>query len=238
MLEKVRIILVNPSHPGNIGAVARAMKNMGLSRLYLVAPESFPDPQAYYRAAGADDVLDQAIITQGLSEALKGCEYIYATSTRLRHLEWPSCNARECAQNIMSQPIQAETAIIFGRESSGLTNEELAHCQQRVYIPANENFSSLNLAAAVQVVGYELLMAYLSYQTKTASPEDRRLAAHEELEGLYEHWRSTLIKLECLDPTHPRQLMQRIQRIFSRAQLDSTEINILRGVLTAMNKKL
>lgn len=237
MFEKIRIVLVNPSHPGNIGAAARAMKNMGLSRLYLVAPEKFPDFKATIRAAGADDILAQAVVTQDLPSALVGCEFIYASSARSRRLEWPECDARQCALQVISEQIQQEVAIVFGRESSGLTNEELAYCHQHVHIPAQEQFNSLNLAAAVQVFAYELRMAWLSARPQ-AMVEIRQLAPNEQIIGFYQHLQSTLIKLGCLDPSHPKKLMQRLQRLFNRAQLDSTEINILRGILTAMNKVL
>lgn len=236
MFNHVRIVLVNPSHPGNIGAVARAMKNMGLFRLYLVAPEKFPHPEATIRAVGASDVLAAAIITADLPQALTGCEFVYATSARTRRLEWPECNARQCAEQVVQIQPQQEVAIVFGRESSGLTNEELACCHIHVHIPADAQFSSLNLAAAVQICTYELYMAALAQQP-TPQTEIRALAPHEQLTGFYSHLESTLIQLGCLDPSHPKQLIQRLHRLFNRAQLDSIEINILRGILKAVNKK-
>lgn len=237
MFHHVRIVLVNPQHPGNIGAVARAMKTMGLSHLYLVAPEKFPHRKATIRAVGAADVLENAVITTDLPEALKGCEFIYATSARLRKLQWPECNARECATHIVSHLSQTEVALVFGCESSGLTNEELAHCHFNVYIPAEQKFHSLNLAAAVQVMSYELRMASLSLQPPANLSIPRQLAPNEQVAGFYDHLESTLIQLGILDPQHPRRLMQRLHRLFNRAQLDSIEINILRGILTAMNKQ-
>lgn len=237
MLNNIRIILVNPSHPGNIGGVARAMKNMGLSRLYLVAPEKFPHQQATIRAVGAQDILDAAVVTADLPQALVGCEFVYATSARSRYLDWPTCDARQCGSEVAQTQHQTEVAVVFGRESSGLTNEELAHCHIHLHIPADEEFSSLNLAAAVQVVAYELRMAWLAQNPQSAR-EARPRAPHEQLTGFYDHLESTLIQLGYLNPRYPKHLMQRLHRLFNRAQLDSIEINILRGILTAMNKRL
>lgn len=238
MFTQIRIVLVNPSHPGNIGAVARAMKNMGLARLYLVAPEAFPDPQASWRAAGADDVLAAAVVTQDLSAALAGCGRIYATSARDRCLEWPQYDARQCAREAIQIAAQTEVALVFGRESSGLTNEELGHCQAHVSIPTEEQFSSLNLAAAVQILAYELRMAWLEQAPLPVPPLTSALATHEELSGFYDHLQLTLVRVGFLNPSHPKKLMRRLRRLFSRAQPDSTEINILRGMLTEINKML
>lgn len=237
MFEHVRIVLVNPSHPGNIGAVARAMKNMGLGRLYLTAPESFPHPEAVYRAVGAKDILERCVVVDDLSQALADCQLAFATSARSRHIDWPTYDPRQCAQHIMTASTQQEIAIVFGRESSGLTNEELAQCHGRVHIPAVDEFSSLNLAAAVQICTYELRMAWLQTTQKTPTPP-RELVEHVHLESLYQHLETTLIKLEFLNPQHPKKLMQRLRRLFNRAELDLTEVNILRGILTAMDKML
>lgn len=234
MFNNIRIILVNPSHPGNIGAVARAMKNMGLSRLYLTAPEKFPHPEAFFRAAGADDVLHNAVITADLPQALTGCELIYASSARLRDLEWPRSNVRACALDISRQSPSREIALVFGRESSGLTNEELAYCHLQVQIPANAEFSSLNLSAAVQIFAYELRMAALEKESEITNKTES-LATSEEILGFYEHLESTLVHLEFLNPAHPKKLMRRLKRLFNRAKMDMTEVNILRGILTAMS---
>ncbi len=237
MFNRIRIVLVNPSHPGNIGAAARAMKNMGLNRLYLVAPEKFPHPEAIFRSAGADDILAQAVVTADLSQALSGCEYIYAASARARRLDWPVCDVRQCAMQLAENQFQHETALVFGRESSGLTNEELALCHVHVSIPSEKEFKSLNLAAAVQIFTYELRMAWLSNQT-LVKEERNNLATHEQLTRFYNHLESTLINLEYLNPSRPKLLMLRLHRLFNRAFLDSSEINILRGILTAINKKI
>jgi tRNA (cytidine32/uridine32-2'-O)-methyltransferase len=237
ILENVRIILVNPSHPGNIGAVARAMKNMGLSRLFLVAPEAFPHPEAIYRAVGAADILTQATVTPDLPQALLGCEFVYAASARSRRLEWPGCDARQCANRIVQNRSRQEVALVFGRESSGLTNEEIAHCHNHVYIPADEEFSSLNLAAAVQILAYELRMAWQAQVPEPAPAKiPRQLAPNEQIQGFYNHLETTLVQIEFLNPSHPKRLMQRLQRLFNRAQMDATEVNILRGILTAINR--
>lgn len=237
MFKNIRIVLVNPSHPGNIGAVARAIKNMGLSRLYLVAPEHFPHQQAFDRAVGAADVLHEAVVTSDLGQALAGCHFVYATSARSRRLDWPECDARQCAMQIIHTQQHQEVALVFGRESSGLTNEELAFGNMHVHIPAAEEFSSLNLAAAVQICAYEIRMAGLGHQPAQGKVA-RQLAPNEQLTGFYAHLETVLVKLEFLNPKHPKKLMQRLQRLFNRAELDATEINILRGILTAIDKML
>lgn len=240
MLQRIRIVLVNPKHPGNIGAVARAMKNMGLTHLSLVDPVEFPHAVATARAAGADDILAKAQVCADLTEALTGCHYAYALSARSRTLSWPQCDPRECARQIASQA-PALAGIVFGRERNGLTNEELAQCHYHVAIPADPNFSSLNLAAAVQVMAYELRYQALALEQSISAgviPPPRELATAEQIQGFFEHIESTLTKLEILDPAHPKMLMLRIQRLFLRAELDVIEINILRGFLKAVNKRL
>lgn len=235
MFGNIRIVLVNTSHPGNIGAAARAMKNMAFSRLYLVQPEIFPHQQATVRAAGADDILANATVVSDLQTALKDCDLVFATSARLRTLPWPVCNPRQCAEQISQQP-QREVAIVFGRERTGLTNEELSSCHQHVYIPTASDFSSLNLAAAVQLVVYEIYMKTLNKHEQSEFPEERSLATANQMDGYYQHLEQTLINLEFLDPKQPKMLIQRLKRLFNRAQIDITELNILRGILSAMDK--
>lgn len=235
MLSNIRIVLVNTTHPGNIGAAARAMKNMGLSQLYLVAPLQFPHRQALDRAAGADDVLNHAAVVNTLEEALSDCEHVYATSARMRHIPWPVCTPREAATEIIPN-LKSSIAIVFGRESSGLTNEELALAQKHINIPTAENFKSLNIAAAVQVITYELKMATLE-SNPTARAYDE-LSTSAQLEGFYQHWYDTMTKIHFLDPKQPKMLMQRLRRLFTRARLEKTELNILRGFLAAVDKKL
>lgn len=234
MLEDIRIVLVNPSHPGNIGAAARAMKNMGLSHLYLVAPQQFPHKDATVRAAGADDLLAKAVIVENLAAAIGSCQMVFATSARTRSLSWPVCTPRACAERAAKTQCQS-IAIVFGRESSGLTNEELALCHYHVHIPTKENFSSLNLAAAVQVIAYELFLAH-SKKEKTVVQSDSPLATAEEFAGFFEHLQNVLIRTEFLDPNQPKLLMQRLQRLFKRAQLEVKEIHILRGILSSLEK--
>ena len=237
MLSKVRIVLVEPSHPGNIGAVARAMKNMGLDQLYLVKPKKFPHADATSRASGADDVLATATISQSLDEALSGCHHVIGASARKRRLSLPQWNPRQCAENILAENKHASTAIIFGREHSGLTNEELGRCHQLVHIPSNPDYSSLNLAAAVQVLCYELRMASEAGE-EIARSEDPvvSLATADEMERFYEHLHHTLVDIGFLDPENPRIMMRRLRRLFNRSQPDEVEMNILRGILTAAQK--
>jgi len=229
MLENIRIVLVSPSHPGNMGSVARAMKNMGLSDLVLVNPEVYPNDQARAVAVGAVDILNKARIVETLEEALQGCKMIFGTSARVRALEKPLVTPREAATELVSQE---KAAILFGRESSGLTNEELSICHKHIVIPTDENFSSLNLAAAAQILSYECFLASKIYATET---HERVLAPADQLLGFYTHLQKTLTEIEFIDPKQPRQLMMRLRRLFNRAALDSTEINILRGILSQVD---
>lgn len=234
----IRIILVNPSHPGNIGAAARAMKTMGLQQLYLVAPKDFPNPEAVVRAAGADDILRQAQICPDLAQALLGCHLAVGTSARRRTISWPSLSPRAAATKLVAASEQGEVALVFGRERTGLTNEELDQCQALVTIPTDESFSSLNLAAAVQILSYELRLAQLqaedaTTQQDTADPP----ATYEEVQGFYQHLEEVMVQLEFLNPQHPRKLMRRLYRLFNRAALQQREVNILRGILTAVQQQ-
>lgn len=237
MLNRVRIILVEPSHPGNIGAAARAMKNMGLSHLFLVNPKIFPHADATTRASGADDVLARAVVCENLDDALSGCHFVVGASARLRRLSIPQWNPRQCAENLLAENTHNMSAIVFGREHSGLTNEELGRCHQLVHIPSNPDYSSLNLAAAVQVLCYELRMAVEadSGAEKSNVPEESLVSA-DDMERFYEHLRETLIDIEFLDPDNPRIMMQRLRRLFNRSRPDEIEMNILRGILTAAQK--
>lgn len=234
MINNVRIILVNPSHPGNIGAVARAMKTMGLSELYLVNPASFPDEQAITRASGADDLLDKATVVTDLQQALAGCHFVIGTSARSRALNKPIVTPRQAAGSVANQP-DVHFGLLFGRERTGLTNEELSICHQHLMIDSNPEFSSLNLAAAVQIISYELRMAITSQQDKPQT-ETRELASADQLIGFYQHLEKTLTGIHFLDPKQPKLLMQRLQRLFNRALLDAKEINILRGILSNIDK--
>jgi tRNA (cytidine32/uridine32-2'-O)-methyltransferase len=214
MSEHIRIVLVNTSHPGNIGAAARAMKTMGLSTLYLVAPEKFPNSHANALAVGAVDILEKAVVVPTLEGAIDDCELIVGTSTRNRKIPWPLLTPREFAEKAHARP--AKTAILFGREDSGLTNEELHRCHFHIQIPTNAQFSSLNLAAAVQVIAYEIHATSL-HANQTPEPWDFAWANAQQMEGFYEHLEKVLMQINFLDPANPRQLMTRLRRLYLRA---------------------
>ena len=234
MLDNIRIVLVNTSHPGNIGGVARAMKNMGLSELYLIEPEIFPHGKATARAAGADDILAKAAVVSDLQTALTGCEVVYGTSARHRAVSRPLCMPREAAERI-HQSGNKKTAIVFGRENSGLTNDELACCHYHIHIPTNEDYSSLNLAAAVQVIVYEMRIQSLA-DSVNLPEEQRDLATADEMLGFYDHLREALLAIKFLHPQQGKKMMSRLKHLFYRAEPDKTELNILRGMLSAISK--
>ena len=232
MARHIRIVLVEPSHPGNIGAAARAMRTMCLDALVLVHPARFPDTEASARASGALDILRQARVVDTLGEALQGCTLVAGTSARQRDLGPPPLTPRTCAVKLWQTPPDRDVALLFGRERTGLTNEELERCHFLVHIPANPEYSSLNLAAAVQILAYELLLARASapaMMDDKASP-----ASVEEMEGLYAHLESAAVASGFLDPQQPKHLMRRLRHLYNRAQPDQSEINILRGLLTAL----
>lgn len=234
--DNIRIVLVNTSHPGNIGGAARAMKNMGLSRLYLVAPKEYPSEKALWRAAGAMDVLDNAVVVETLEEAIEGCGLVVGTSARERRIPWPLIDPRQCGERCWQESGQHEVALLFGREDRGLTNEELQKCQYHVHIPANPEYSSLNLATAVQVVCYELRMAHLIEKEGTPLGNvewDVPPAKVDAMERYFEHLQQTLETLDFLSPDNPRQTMTRLRRLYHRIRPDEMELSILRGVLTA-----
>ncbi|KTC84179.1 RNA methyltransferase [Legionella brunensis] len=235
----IRIVLIATSHPGNIGSTARALKTMGFRKLYLVSPKSFPHQKAYEMAAGADDVLDEAIVTDSLDEALKGCQLVFATSARPRGIALPGLTPSESATLIAGKSDQTEIAILFGREHAGLTNEELLRSHYHINIPSNPEYSSLNLSQAVQIVAYELRMKLLSPIAEVElSPHDR-LATADEVEQFYEHLNVVMSAIRFLKPTRPtRRLLQRIRRIFNRAKLEYMEVTILRGILSHVQKAL
>lgn len=244
-LQNVRVVLVNTSHPGNIGGAARAMKNMGLSRLVLVDPIDFPSSEAVARASGATDVLDGAQVVATLEEALVGCSVAFGTSARDRRIPWPLLDPRETGSACVEQVGQGgEVALVFGREYAGLTNEELQRCHFHVHIPSNPDFSSLNLAAAVQVLAYEVRMAWLaasgqpskSEKLETTSMLNAQQVTADELEHYYGHLEQTLIDIGFLDPAKPRHLMPRLRRLYGRSGISKLEMNILRGILTETQK--
>ena len=241
MLGRVRIVLSHTSNPGNIGAAARAMKTMGLSRLVLVNPKRFPDPEAVSRAVGADDVLDRAVVCSSLDEALSGCVFALAASARHRSLGPEPMQAREAAPVVLSRAAEGDVALVFGNETAGLSNAEVQRCQATAFIPANPEYTSLNLGAAVQLLCYELRLAAFAGRppviTKTipfASP----LATNDDVERFYAHLERVMIATEFLDPNQPKRLMPKLRRLFGRSELERDEINILRGVLDAVEKKI
>ncbi len=248
MLDKVRIVLVNTSHTGNIGSTARAMKTMGLSELYLVDPVSAPDGQASALAAGAGDVLAGAKTVATLQEAIDGCGLVVGTSARSRTLSWPMLNPRSCARKLVSEAPKYPVAVVFGRESNGLSNEELQLCHFHVCIPANPEYSSLNLAAAVQTLCYEIRMTYLESNNELEFNEGEEQKAIEEvgldyplvedLERFYVHLEQTLQQTSFIVPQHPGMVMQKLRRLFNRSRPESQELNILRGILASIDKSI
>lgn len=232
--SNVRVVLIETSHPGNIGAVARAMKNMFLSRLFLVNPLVFPHADATARASGADDLLQRAQVCGSLEEAVAGCSLVLGASARLRRIDWPTLDARGCGLRVAETVAGGgEVALVFGRENSGLSNEELDRCNFLVHIPSNPEYSSLNLGAAAQVIAYEVAMA-LGAGLPPGEGEEKASAA--EMDRLYVHLEQALVDIGFLDRENPRQLMRRLRRLFNRAELEKTELHILRGILTAAQK--
>lgn len=240
LLRDIRVVLVQTVHSGNIGGVARAMKNMGLRDLWLVSPRQYPDPEASWRAAAASDVLDGATVVGTLAEAIAGCALVVGTSARERKIPWPIVEPRACARELLDvraggQPV----AVVFGREDFGLNNEELQCCNLHVTIPSDPEYSSLNLAMAVQVMAYELRLEALAREgISTEVAWDQPLATADDLERLYVHFEATAIALGFLDPERPRQLMPRMRRLFGRSRMDVMELNVLRGMLAAMDDAL
>lgn len=240
MLDQIRVVLVNTTHPGNIGAAARAMKNMGVSELVLVDPVADIDSEAIVRASGATDILEHARTVPDLESAVSDCSLVIGTSARSRHIPWPLCNPRECADKAASAAKAGNRiALVFGRESSGLTNEELQRCHAHVHIPTNPEYSSLNVAAAVQVLCYEMRMVALEVSgdesseqsSKWGVPWDYEMATHGEMENFFEHLERALVDIGFLDPNTPKQTMTRLRRMYLRTAMDKTEVNIMRGIL-------
>jgi TrmH family RNA methyltransferase len=231
----VRIVLVETSHPGNVGATARAMKTMGLTDLVLVRPRApFPSADATARAAGADDILESTRVVASLEEAIADCGWVVGASARLRSIVVPTVDPHECAVAIWTKVPANRAAILLGNEQSGLTNEDLARCQQLVHIPTNPDYSSLNLAMAAQVLCYELRMTAAGRPQLAGPSRDAPLATAAELEGLHEHLERLLTESGFLHPAHQKQVKLKLRRIFQRAMLDQNELSILRGMLTSL----
>ena len=238
--DNVRTVLVETTHPGNIGAAARALKNMCLSRLALVRPQQFPHADATARASGADDLLAAATLHDSLEQAVADCHVVIGASARLRKLRWPQLDPRQCAALVKRESERGTVAVVFGRERSGLSNAELEHCHYLVHIPCNPDYGSLNVAAAVQVMAYELMMASASPEAAPAADVEilDRPADSDELGRFYEHLEQVLVAVEFLDPSQPKHLMRRLKRLFNRAHPDLREINILRGILSAVQRHM
>jgi tRNA/rRNA methyltransferase len=241
VLDRVRIVLSRTSHPGNIGAAARAMKTMGLSRLVLVAPRRFPDDEAVARAAGAEDILVNARVCDSLDEALAGTVFAVALSARPRNLGPAPMPARAAAPEVLAQAAAGEVALLFGNETAGLSNEEVQRCQRSVLIPANPGYTSLNLGAAVQVLCYELRQAAFAEAPPLpgkAVPFSSPPATNDDVERFYAHLERVMIATGFHDPRQPKRLMPKLRRLFGRAALERDEINILRGILDAVERRI
>ncbi|WP_282177769.1 tRNA (cytosine(32)/uridine(32)-2'-O)-methyltransferase TrmJ [Vibrio nereis] len=239
MLNNVKVVLVGTSHSGNIGSAARAMKVMGLTNLVLVDPQCEVDEQTLALAAGAADIAENAIIVKNLNEAVADCSLVVGSSARSRTLEWPMLEPRECGQKFVSEGQSSPVALVFGRERTGLTNEELQTCHYHVCIPANPDYSSLNLAMAVQTLSYEIRMAYLERQQSQYTVEKESVyPRHKELEMFFEHLEKVAIDTQFINREQPGQVMNKLRRLFHRARPESQELNILRGVLSSIEKRI
>ncbi|GAA5182681.1 tRNA (cytosine(32)/uridine(32)-2'-O)-methyltransferase TrmJ [Niveibacterium umoris] len=237
-LSRIRVVLSRPSHPGNIGAAARAMKTMGLSQLVLVAPKSFPHPEASSRASGATDVLDAARVVNTLEEALEGTVLAAAMTSRIREMCAAPRWASEVAPELLAFSAQGDVAVVFGNETFGLSNEEVMACQRAVTIPANTEYASLNLGAAVQVIAYELRRCALEGRLAPLPQQLGEVATHDDVERLVAHFERAMIESGFLDPEKPRRLMPRLRRLFGRAAVEREEVAILRGMLTSFEAKV
>ncbi len=235
-LDDLQIVLVETSHPGNIGAVARAMKNMGLRRLALVNPRCAIDEVALSRASGALDVLDACRRFDDLPQALVASELVIGSSARPRSLEWPELTPRRMGQRLAQVADGARVSLVFGRERSGLTNDELQYCHATVKIPAAPEYSSLNLAMAVQLLAYEARLALVEETSDSGGGKGEPLASAGELEGFFEHLEQVIVATGFLDPDNPRQMMKRLRRLFQRQAMTRNEVNILRGILSSVEK--
>ncbi|MFT5276439.1 MAG: tRNA (cytidine32/uridine32-2'-O)-methyltransferase [Glaciecola sp.] len=237
MLSNIRIVLVNTSHTGNIGSAARAMKTMGLSSLYLVDPLTPPDGKSIALAAGAGDVLANAKIVGSLEEAVSECGLVVGTSARSRTLPWPMLTPRECGHKLVTESEKYPVALVFGRENNGLSNEELQQCHFHVCIPANPDYSSLNIAAAVQTLCYEIRVNHLDIKALQYAPAvEGEYPLSEDLERFYVHLEKTLKDVNFIVQNHPGVVMTKLRRLFNRVRPETQELNILRGILSSVDK--
>ena len=238
LLNSVKVVLVGTTHPGNIGATARAMKNMGILDLALVEPKEFPSDVATFRSKAAKDILEKASVHTSLEEAISECELVVGTSARGRTVPWPVLNPREAAEDMHKSSLNGKVAIVFGREDRGLTNEELGLCNFHVHIPSDPEYSSLNLSQAVQILAYEIRLSYLQDRNVNQEYWDVELANNEQTERLINHMDELMQEVDFYDVENPRKLLVRIRRFFKRSKIDVMEANIFRGLFATIQKKL
>jgi len=238
LLNSVKVVLVGTTHPGNIGATARAMKNMGILNLALVEPKEFPSDVATFRSKAAKDILEKASVHRSLAEAISECELVVGTSARERTVPWPVLNPREAAKEMHKSSRNGKVAIVFGREDRGLTNEELGLCNFHVHIPSDPEYSSLNLSQAVQILAYEIRLSYLQDQNINKDYWDVELANNEQTERLINHMDELMQEVDFYDVENPRKLLVRVRRFFKRSKIDVMEANIFRGLFSTIQKKL
>jgi len=235
MFENIKIVLVGTSHPGNIGATARAMKTMGLTQLVLVSPRFFPHADATAMASGADDVLMQSKVVENLKDAVADCQWVFGTTARARDLDWPMYSAAQCAEKCKSHISSGDRiALVFGRERTGLSNEELWLCHAGVMIPTSSMYRSLNLAQAVQIIAYELQLKLEN--NSIVSEGSRSQVSNESMEQFYKHLEEVLIDIQFMNAQEPKRLMPKLRRLFNRCEIEASEMNILRGILTQIQK--
>ena len=238
LLNSVKVVLVGTTHPGNIGATARAMKNMGILDLALVEPKEFPSDVATFRSKAAKDILEKASVHTSLEEAISECELVVGTSARGRTVPWPVLNPREAAEEMHKSSLNGKVAIVFGREDRGLTNEELGLCNFHVHIPSDPEYSSLNLSQAVQILAYEIRLSYLQDRHVNKEYWDVELANNEQTERLINHMDELMQEVDFYDVENPRKLLVRVRRFFKRSKIDIMEANIFRGLFASIQKKL
>ena len=238
LLNSVKVVLVGTTHPGNIGAAARAIKNMGIFNLALVKPKEFPSDIAIYRSKAAKDILENAEIYESLEDAIAGCKLVVGTSARARSVPWPVFNPRDAAEEMRKISKQGNVAIVFGREDRGLTNDELGLCNFHVHIPSDPKYSSLNLSQAVQILAYEIRLAYSKDEVINEVKWDVDLANNEQTERLIDHMEELMQDVEFYDVENPRKLLLRVRRFFKRSKIDVMEANIFRGLFSAIQKRL
>ena len=235
--ELINIVLVETSHPGNIGSVSRAMKTMGLSKLSLINPRKFPSGEANALSGNATDVLENAQVYKTIEDAIKTSTFVYATSSRNRTIQWPTINVEEAAELILNQTTaEKEISILFGREDRGLTNEELQLANTHIEIPANPDYPVLNLAMSAQILSYEIFKA--SHNTEARDWHDYPEVDSANLQMLIDHFIETAVNIDVIHPENPKKIISRIKRMFSRLHPDEMEASFLRGFLAAINKKL